>query len=94
MRRVYIIAVARALFKRRMRRFYAFALFFGISAEYISYPNVLRNIFATGSPVQSAVSALVGAPGFKLALVFAALTAGALLALDLARKDEQKYSYA
>lgn len=94
MRRIYILAVIRALLKRRMRRLYVFATLFAISSQYISYPNVFRNVIATGSPLQSALQSLVGAPGFKLALVSAVVTAGALLLLDIAKPEKDKYQFA
>lgn len=89
-----MLAVIRTLLRRRMRRFYAFAVLFGLSTKYISYPDVIQNTLATGSPLQSAAISVIGAPGFKLALLLGAVTAGVLLLVDIIKKDDQEYSFA
>lgn len=94
MRQVYVLAIMRALLRRRMRRFYAFIALFGLSTEYISYSDVVRNAMASPSPIQSAVFAMIDAPGFKLALMLAAVAAGILLFIDFVKKDEREYIYA
>lgn len=94
MRQVYVLAVIRTLLRRRMRRFYTFAILFGLSTKYISYPDVIQNALATGSPLQSGVLAVIGAPGFKLALLLGAVTAGVLLLIDIVKKDDREYVFA